>query len=255
VGPTPPPGPGRYLPAQSVSAPTPYAEADCPQIGAAARICPRRARRWRGDRVRPAGGTPAHPAQSGHVATRAGASRRHQRRRRRSCRVGVEGSPRRSARQGRRPRGAPSRARRRRREGGRSHEARRCQGCREPAVPRPSRHELSEERAWRWDHRPHRRRPTYTFDRRRPGEDRRIAGRPDDHLVPRPGDSPEDRRRARRRAARERAEEEIRRRREAGTFRPVADFVCGCLPRCDELDDWSGRPVHADDCPCSCDLA
>ncbi len=114
---------------------------------------------------------------------------------------------------------------------------------------------LSEERAWRWDHRPHRRRPTYTFDRRRPGEDRRTAGRPDDHLVPRPGDSPEDRRRARHRAARERAEEEIQRRREAGTFCPVAEFVCGCPSRCDELDDWSGRPVHADDCPCSCDLA
>jgi len=31
-------------------------------------------------------------------------------------------------------------------------------------------------------------------------------------------------------------------------------FTCICPPVCDELDDWSGRPVHAEQCPCSCDL-
>jgi len=116
---------------------------------------------------------------------------------------------------------------------------------------------LSEERSDRWEHRPHRPRPTYTFDRDRRARDRwrGSAGEPGDHRMPQPGDAPEERRRARRLAARARADEERRRRFEAGEFRGLPDaFTCTCPPRCDELDDWSGRPVHADDCPCSCDV-
>jgi HTH-type transcriptional regulator/antitoxin HipB len=111
---------------------------------------------------------------------------------------------------------------------------------------------------WHDNHHYGRRRPWYTFDRTRSQRDalRRAAGTPDDHQLPRPGDSPEERAAARsleywrRRAAeRERAflSGEL-----AG--RPDA-FTCTCPTRCDELDDWSSRPVHAEDCPCSCDVA
>ena len=116
---------------------------------------------------------------------------------------------------------------------------------------------LSEERGSRWEHRPARPQPSYTFDRRRPGEEARTRGdrRPDDHLVPRAGDSPAERKAARRLAAlRERAEDR-RRRFLAGEFAGVHDgFTCTCPPACDELDDRSGRPVHAENCPCSCDV-
>jgi HTH-type transcriptional regulator/antitoxin HipB len=115
---------------------------------------------------------------------------------------------------------------------------------------------LSEKRGWRWEHRPHRSRPTYTFDRRRPGEEPRgTDGRPADHLLPRPGDFPAERSAHRRRAAlRERAEER-RRRFLAGELAAVDDDLpCTCPAACDELDDWSGRPVHAEQCPCSCDV-
>ena len=116
---------------------------------------------------------------------------------------------------------------------------------------------LSEERASRWEHRPRLRQPAYTFDRRSPWEDAasRAARRPDDHLLPQPGDSPEERRAARRAAARQRRQEDVARRLATGELR-LADtsFHCTCPPACDELDDWSGRPVHVEDCPCSCDL-
>ncbi len=114
---------------------------------------------------------------------------------------------------------------------------------------------LSEERASRWEHRPLLRQPTYTFDRRDRWADAESArNRPDDHLVPQPGDSPAERAAARRREARERRQDELARRRAAGEPRPVEPFTCTCPPACDELDDWSGRPVHAEECPCSCDV-
>jgi HTH-type transcriptional regulator/antitoxin HipB len=101
-------------------------------------------------------------------------------------------------------------------------------------------------------------RPWYTFDRRRDSRDtrRERVGLPADHQIPLPGDSPEDRAAARRRdRARARAEEH-RRRFLAGEFRRADDgFDCSCPARCEELDDWSGRPVHADECPCLCDIA
>ncbi|CAA9542090.1 MAG: hypothetical protein AVDCRST_MAG88-94 [uncultured Thermomicrobiales bacterium] len=115
---------------------------------------------------------------------------------------------------------------------------------------------LSEERASRWEHRPHLRQPTYTFDRRDPWADAesRARSRPDDHLVPQPGDSPAERAAARRQEARQRREDERARRVAAGELRPADPFACTCPPSCDELDDWSGRPVHAEACPCSCDV-
>lgn len=116
---------------------------------------------------------------------------------------------------------------------------------------------LSEDHASRWEHRPRLRQPTYTFARRMPWEDpaARAAGRPDDHLLPQPGDSPEERRASRRAAARQRRQEELARRLATGELRLAdTEFDCTCPPACDELDDWSGRPVHADGCPCFCDV-
>jgi transcriptional regulator with XRE-family HTH domain len=109
---------------------------------------------------------------------------------------------------------------------------------------------------WHGDERYAREQPWYTFDRLRYTRDhwRARTGTPDDHRQPRPGDAPEERRAARLEAARQRRAEEQQRRRESGTHRPVADFECTCPPACDELDDRSGRPVHTEDCPCSCDL-
>ena len=115
----------------------------------------------------------------------------------------------------------------------------------------------SEEDWWHGPHRYAREQPWYTFDRDRwlRDEYRRRRGTPADHQLPRPGDSPQERA-AERRRAHLRAEAEDRQRRFlAGEFRHLPEpFECTCPPRCDELDDWSGRPVHAEQCPCSCDV-
>ena len=115
---------------------------------------------------------------------------------------------------------------------------------------------LSEQRASRWEHRPRLRQPTYTFDRRDPWQaaETRARSRPDDHLLPQPGDAPEERAAARRREARQRLQDERARRVAAGELRAAEPFTCTCPSGCDELDDWSGRPVHAEECPCSCDV-
>jgi HTH-type transcriptional regulator/antitoxin HipB len=115
-----------------------------------------------------------------------------------------------------------------------------------------------DEGWWHGPHRYDRAQPWYTFDRDRRTRDRyrRRGGTPDDHQLPQPGDSPQERSAARRRAAARARAEERERRFLAGEFRHVGDaFTCTCPPCCDELDDRSGRPVHTDDCPCSCDLA
>ncbi len=93
--------------------------------------------------------------------------------------------------------------------------------------------------------------PWYTFDRLRYTRDqwRERSGTPDDHRLPQPGDSP-----AERLAARQRVQAERARRVAAGELRRAEPFTCTCPAACDELDDWSGRPVHADHCPCSCDM-
>jgi len=115
----------------------------------------------------------------------------------------------------------------------------------------------SDDRWWRYEHRFDRPRPWFTFDRVREGRDagRRTGGTPEDHHVARPGDSPQERKEQRRREARRRAEEGRRRRLQAAGWQRWDGFVCSCPARCDELDDWSGKPVHAEGCPCLCDLA
>lgn len=104
----------------------------------------------------------------------------------------------------------------------------------------------------RWD----RRQAWYTFDRTRETRDywRGRLGTPDDHQLPQPGDSPQERRAARQRAAQERERQELERLREAGELHEAEPFTCECPPACDALDDWSGKPVHAEECPCGCDL-
>jgi len=113
-----------------------------------------------------------------------------------------------------------------------------------------------DEDWWHGDERYARPQPWYTFDRLRYTRDhwRGRIGTPDDHQLPRPGDSPQERRAARQRAAWLRHQEEVRRRPAARDAGSGWDFECTCPPRCDELDDRSGRPFHAEDCPCSCDL-
>ncbi|MCZ2858376.1 helix-turn-helix domain-containing protein [Blastococcus sp. VKM Ac-2987] len=117
---------------------------------------------------------------------------------------------------------------------------------------------LSDERSGWWVDRRDRRQPTYTFDRRSPWDlpGSRTENRPDDHLRPQPGDSPAERAEARRAARWRRYREELDRRFLAGELAGLPDtFTCTCPPVCDELDDWDGRPVHADDCPCRCDAS
>jgi transcriptional regulator with XRE-family HTH domain len=111
----------------------------------------------------------------------------------------------------------------------------------------------------RWPHEPRRDRPetAFTVTRDRGSRDacRRVAGVPPDHHAATPGDSPAERRTARRlRALRERSDER-RRQLLAGELAGIGDgFTCTCPPACDELDDRSGRPVHAEDCRCCCDV-
>ena len=110
---------------------------------------------------------------------------------------------------------------------------------------------------WHGEHRYAREQPWYTFDRDRRTRDRytRRNGTPGDHLVPEPGDSPRERADARRRAYWRRRAEERERRFLAGEFRGIdIGFSCTCPAECDALDDYAGRPVHAEGCPCSCDV-
>lgn len=119
-----------------------------------------------------------------------------------------------------------------------------------------------------WWHGPHRfdRRPvTYTFTRDRTWRDRLRQARggvPDDHQLPRPGDSLAERAAARRAAAwRARAEERARYPEERRGQPSVGGFRCECPPACDDLllderPPTPGRPgPHAPDCVCGCDLS
>ncbi len=112
-----------------------------------------------------------------------------------------------------------------------------------------------------WWHGPHRydRDPvTYTFDRNRWYRDDRRSrrGTPEDHQRPQPGDGLADRAAARRAAARRARAEELERRRAAGLVPPLELGVeCDCPPACEELDDRSGPPRHAEDCACPCDVS
>ena len=116
----------------------------------------------------------------------------------------------------------------------------------------------SDEGWWHDAHRYSRHRSWYTFDRDRGRRDaaRRRRGTPADHQVPQPGDSPRDRAEARRREYWRHRAAERERRFLAGEFAQLPDaFVCSCPKQCDELDNRSGKPVHAEGCPCLCDLA
>jgi transcriptional regulator with XRE-family HTH domain len=116
----------------------------------------------------------------------------------------------------------------------------------------------SDEAWWHGPHRYDREQPWYTFDRDRTTRDRyrQRDGTPDDHQKPQPGDSPQERAATRRREYLRRRAEERQRAFLAWEFRHIDDgFTCSCPPRCDELDDRSGRPVHAPGCACGCDLA
>lgn len=115
----------------------------------------------------------------------------------------------------------------------------------------------SDEVGWLYEPRRDRPETWFTFARDRGGRDavRRRTGTPEDHHPFRPGDSPAERTAARRRAHLQAQNEERQRRFLAGEFAGQDDvFTCTCPPLCDELDDRSGRPVHAEGCRCSCDL-
>jgi transcriptional regulator with XRE-family HTH domain len=115
-----------------------------------------------------------------------------------------------------------------------------------------------DEDWWHGTERYSREQPWYTFDRVRYTRDywRGRQGTRDDHQVPQPGDSPAERREARRKAGLEWQREELRRRRMNGELPPPPEpWVCTCPPLCDELDDRKGKPVHAPDCACHCDVA
>ncbi len=112
-----------------------------------------------------------------------------------------------------------------------------------------------------WWHGPHRydRDPvTYTFTRHRWYRDAGRAARggaPDDHQLPRPGDHLADRAAARRDAARQARDDERRRRLAAGELSPPdLRLPCDCPPACEDLDDRSGPPRHAEGCSCGCDV-
>jgi transcriptional regulator with XRE-family HTH domain len=111
--------------------------------------------------------------------------------------------------------------------------------------------------SWLHEHRRDRPETAYTFGRDRSARDagRRKAGTPEEHHPLLPGDTPAGRRAARTEEQRRRQQAERERRRAAGDLRRLDDgFTCTCPPACDELDDRSGPPVHADDCPCGCDV-
>lgn len=115
----------------------------------------------------------------------------------------------------------------------------------------------SDEGWWHAPHRYDRAQPWYTFDRDRWTRDsfRERRGTPEDHQLPRSGDSPQDRAAERRRAYWRRQAEDRERRFLAGEFSGIdLGPVCDCPTGCDALDIGE-RPVHVPDCRCSCDLA
>jgi transcriptional regulator with XRE-family HTH domain len=116
----------------------------------------------------------------------------------------------------------------------------------------------SDEGWWHDEHRYSRNRVWYRFDRDRRRRDalRDRSGTPDDHQLPWAGDAPWERAEARRLARWREREAERQRRFLAGELSGIdLRFDCTCPPRCDELDDGTGTPVHAPECPCGCDLA
>ena len=115
----------------------------------------------------------------------------------------------------------------------------------------------SDEGWWHGPHRYDRQQPWYTFDRDRRTRDayRTRDGTPEDHQLPQAGDSPRERAGARRRKYWHDRAADLERRFLAGEFAQLGSgFTCTCPPSCDALDDFSGKPVHAEECPCGCDV-
>jgi transcriptional regulator with XRE-family HTH domain len=108
---------------------------------------------------------------------------------------------------------------------------------------------------WHGVQRYSREQPWYTFDRSRDLRDgwRGRSGTPDDHQLPQPGDSPQDRAAARRLEAERRRRAEHRRRWEAGELRRCPEWVCDCPPGCADQDTGE-LPAHVPGCPCECDV-
>jgi HTH-type transcriptional regulator/antitoxin HipB len=110
---------------------------------------------------------------------------------------------------------------------------------------------------WEGREREGREQPWFTFDRDRINRDRgrSLNGTPADHQLPEWDDSPAVREEARRVERRRQQDAERKRAFLAGEFRLLPDpFECTCPPECEELEDWSGPPVHAEHCPCRCDV-
>jgi hypothetical protein len=122
------------------------------------------------------------------------------------------------------------------------------------------------DQLWWHGQRYSRERPWYTFDRRRDWRDefRTADGTPPDHQLPRPGDSPPERRRAREDAVRAAHRARVQALRRAGLLEVPEDpdLTCTCPSACEELL-FPSAPLparlnavpHVVDCPCRCDLA
>ncbi|WP_269159653.1 helix-turn-helix domain-containing protein [Modestobacter sp. VKM Ac-2984] len=119
-----------------------------------------------------------------------------------------------------------------------------------------------DEAWWSGPHRHTRRQPDVTFDRDRRSRDswRRRLGIPEDHLVPRPGDSLAERAAARRWTALLRQREQ----REAAWRAWLAsgelggpDWATGCTcpPGCEYAEASNADLGHAPACACGCDVA
>ena len=114
-----------------------------------------------------------------------------------------------------------------------------------------------DEAWWHGTDRYSRKQPWYTFDRERYTRNwyRAKDGTPDDHQLPQPGDSPEERTAARKQAWREQRAERTRRLRLAGLLPEPEVWDCTCPPPCDNLDETTGAVLHVPDCTCLCDLS
>ena len=114
-----------------------------------------------------------------------------------------------------------------------------------------------DDRWWGGEHRPRTRQPRYTFDLDRSSRDsrRRAGAFAEDHHVPRPGDSLEDRAAARRETAWRRREEQRRRWLATRPARePDWGTGCTCPPGCEYAEGRNEDLSHDEVCACRCDV-
>jgi transcriptional regulator with XRE-family HTH domain len=114
-----------------------------------------------------------------------------------------------------------------------------------------------DDRWWGEVHRPRARPPRYTYDRDRARRDwwRSDGGLPDDHHVPRPGDSLEERAAERRRATSRRAAEKRQQHFLATLGRQAEPFDCTCPAGCEYAEGRNEDLAHAAECACRCDVS